>query len=134
MSLAKSKFPNESPPKPDSGIYIAIFYMPEDQEIHVGRLGSFYFREGIYFYVGSARRNMSARLERHSKKNKPLNWHIDYLSNKSDMLGAIVIPGQQTHECEVACELGKMFELPVSGFGASDCNCTGHLFYSPQLP
>jgi sugar fermentation stimulation protein A len=50
------------------------------------------------------------------------------------MLGAIMIPGQHKHECEIAKELDKMFELAVPGFGASDCNCGGHLFYVQQLP
>ena len=44
------------------------------------------------------------------------------------------IPGQRKHECEVAKELGKMFELAIPGFGASDCRCVGHLFYALELP
>lgn len=45
------------------------------------------------------------------------------------MLGAITIPGLRELECKTARELGKMFELAVPGFGASDCRCAGHLFY-----
>ena len=118
----------------DSGVYIAVFYMPTNQSIQIGRLGRFYFLKGIYFYAGSAQRNLSARLDRHSRKNKTLHWHIDYLSVKTKMLGAIMIPGQRKHECEIAQELGKMFELVVAGFGASDCRCAGHLFYAPEFP
>ena len=117
----------------ESGIYIAIFYLPVDKTIQIGRLGKFHFHKGIYFYVGSAQRNLSARLERHSKKKKPLHWHIDYLSTRADMLGAIMIPGQRKHECEIAKELDKMFELIVHNFGASDCRCDGHLFYIKDL-
>ena len=117
-----------------SGIYIAIFYLPRSNTIQVGRLGKFHFHQGIYFYTGSAQRHLSARLERHSRKKKPLHWHIDYLSVKAEMLGAIMIPGQRKHECEIAKELGKMFELAVPGFGASDCRCAGHLFYARELP
>jgi len=108
--------------------------MPASNIIQIGRLGKFCFRQGIYFYVGSAQRSLPARLERHGRKNKPLRWHIDYLSVRAKMLGAITIPGQRKHECEVAGELGKMFELAVPGFGASDCRCAGHLFYARELP
>lgn len=118
----------------DSGIYIAVFYIPAGRTIEIGRLGKFYFRRGIYFYVGSAQRNLSSRLERHGRKNKLLHWHIDYLSIKAQMLGAITISGQQKHECEVAGGLNQLFELAVPRFGASDCRCTGHLFYAQQLP
>ena len=99
----------------------------------MGKLGRFLFRRGFYLYVGSAQRNLSARLERHSKKIKPLRWHIDYLSTKAGMLGAIVIAGPRQRECELAKELALTFELAVPDFGASDCRCGGHLFYTPEL-
>ena len=118
----------------DSGIYIAVFYMPRTKTIQIGRLGKFYFRRGIYFYVGSAQRNLPARLERHGRKKKLLHWHIDYLSAKTKMLGAIMIPGRRKRECEIARELTELFELVVPRFGASDCMCAGHLFYADQLP
>jgi sugar fermentation stimulation protein A len=73
---------------------------------------------------------MSARLERHSKKKKPMHWHIDYLSARAQMIGAIIIPGQRKLECQLAKKLNEMFELAVPGFGASDCRCGGHMFYS----
>jgi sugar fermentation stimulation protein A len=117
----------------DSGVYIAVFYMQRSRFIQIGRLGRFYFHKGIYFYAGSAQRNLAARLERHSRKKKPLHWHIDYLSVNTEMIGAITIPGRRKQECQTARELGKMFELAVPGFGASDCRCAGHLFYVKDL-
>ena len=118
----------------ESGVYIAVLYMPRGQLIRVGQLGQLYFSQGIYFYVGSAQRNLSKRLERHNKTEKTLRWHIDYISVKVKMLGAITIPGPRELECQLAKKLGGMFELAVPGFGASDCRCNGHLFYAPQLP
>ncbi len=118
----------------DSGVYIAVFHLPKLRRIRVGRLGQIRFQPGYYLYVGSAQKNLSARLERHDKKRKPTRWHIDYLSNKAEMLGAIEIPGPRQRECELAAELSEMFELVTPGFGASDCRCDGHLFYSEQLP
>jgi sugar fermentation stimulation protein A len=64
---------------------------------------------------------------------KPLRWHIDYLSTKAAMIGAMVVPGPRERECELAGELRHMYELAVPGFGASDCGCGGHLFYAPGL-
>jgi len=118
----------------NSGVYIAVLYLPKTEKIDVGKLDTFIFKKGFYFYVGSAQRNMSARLERHNRKKKPLHWHIDYLSVKTDMLGAITIPGPRELECQLAKKLGRMFELAVPGFGASDCRCSGHLFYAQELP
>jgi sugar fermentation stimulation protein A len=117
----------------DSGVYIAVFHLPRDRHIAVGKLGRFLFREGIYFYVGSAQRHLSARLERHAKSQKNLRWHIDYLSTKAPMLGAITMAGPRRCECEVAKSLAGMFELAIPNFGASDCRCGGHLFYTPEL-
>jgi sugar fermentation stimulation protein A len=110
-----------------------VFHLPKAHRISVGKLGRFLFRRGFYFYVGSAQRNLSARLERHSKKTKPLRWHIDYLSTKAEMLGAIMVAGPRQRECELARELARTFELAVPDFGASDCRCDGHLFYAPKL-
>jgi len=118
----------------DGGVCIAIFQLRKDQKVRIGRLGQVRFREGFYFYVGSAQRNLSARLERHGRKEKPLSWHIDYLSAKAEMLGAITIRGPREQECRIARKLAAMFDLAVGGFGASDCRCGGHLFYSTALP
>ena len=117
----------------DSGMYIAVFYLPKSQNILVGRILKIRFQQGFYFYVGSAKKNLSARLERHSKKDKPLHWHIDYLSVKADMLGAAIIPDTSWSECEIAKELAEMYELAVPGFGSSDCRCGGHLFYAAEF-
>lgn len=95
--------------------------------------GTVFFPAGLYLYVGSAQRNLSARLERHAKKEKRLRWHIDYLSVKAKMLGAIMIAGSRKCECKLAKKLGKIFERAIPDFGASDCRCGGHLFYVKDL-
>jgi sugar fermentation stimulation protein A len=118
----------------DRGVYIAVFYLAEAQVILVGKLGRFGFRQGVYFYAGSAQRNLSARLDRHSRKSKAMLWHIDYLSVRAEMLGAITVAAPRRRECELARELAGLFEQTVPGFGASDCRCGGHLFFAPALP
>ena len=117
----------------ESGVYIAVFYLTRRQRITVGKLGCYDFSVGYYFYVGSAQRNLDSRIERHGRKNKTLRWHIDYLSVKADMLGAITVRGKRSRECELAEEFGQAYELAVPGFGASDCRCGGHLFYAREL-
>ncbi len=117
----------------DAGVYVAVFYMPKGRTIQIGQLGRFRFPQGVYFYAGSAQRNLSARLERHNRKKKTLRWHIDYLSARVEMLGAITIAGPRELECQLAEKLSGMFEPTVSGFGASDCRCAGHLFYAQEF-
>ena len=110
------------------GIYLAIFHLPRTQAITIGRLGRFTFPAGIYVYVGSAQRNLQARLARHAKRRKPLRWQIDYLSVKAKFLGALMIDGPKSMECRLAAMLAKHYPRAVPRFGASDCRCGGHLF------
>jgi len=113
----------------DKGLYIAAFLLPKRLRLRVGALGSFRFRAGVYLYVGSAQRNLNARVERHGRRNKPLHWHIDYLSAKARMLGAILVRGSRRQECSLAREVATVLPQTVPGFGSSDCGCEGHLFY-----
>ena len=104
----------------DAGIYIAVFHLAEARDISVGKLGRFGFRQGVYFYAGSAQRNLPARLERHSRKSKPMRWHIDYLSVRAEMLGAITVAAPRHRECELAGCLNRrrlVSERPTAGAG-----------------
>lgn len=118
----------------ERGVYIAVFHLPRARRIAVGRLGRFHFPAGLYFYVGSAQRGLHSRLARHARRDKPLRWHIDYLSTRSRMLGAILIAGPRRLECELAARLARGLSRPVAGFGASDCPCRAHLFHAPDWP
>jgi len=117
----------------DKGVYIAIFYLPTTQQITVGKLGRFGFQKGFYFYAGSAQRNLTRRFERHNKKVKPLHWHIDYVSARAKMIGAITVVGGRDCECKLAKGLKILFKPELPGFGASDCRCGSHLFYAPTI-
>jgi len=117
----------------DSGLYIAVFELDADREIRIGRLGRFRFERGVYFYVGSAQQNLEARLARHARRRKPMRWHVDYLSTKATMLGAILIPGGRDGECRLAADLARLYRRAVPRFGASDCRCGGHLFFAESL-
>ncbi|MFW6158794.1 MAG: GIY-YIG nuclease family protein [Planctomycetota bacterium] len=121
-------------PIPDAGVYVAVFRLAGVRRIRVGRLGQFDFPAGYYLYAGSAQRHLGARLDRHGRADKPRHWHVDYLSAEADMIGALVVPGPKSRECELAAELAECFALAVPGFGASDCRCPGHLAYTECLP
>ena len=45
-------------------------------------------------------------------------------------IGAIIVPGRKERECELARQLARRLDLPIPGFGASDCRCGGHLFFA----
>lgn len=114
----------------NKGLYIAKFHLRKRSRLRIGALGSFTFPAGLYLYVGSAQRNRSARLRRHGRQDKPLRWHIDYLSVKARMVGAELVPGTRQQECALARKLASSAERIVPGFGASDCGCEGHLLYA----
>lgn len=114
----------------DGGLYIAVFELAAGGRLRVGRLGRFRFERGVYLYVGSAQRNRAARLARHARRRKVLRWHIDYLSARARMLGAILVPGGRDGECRLAAAVARRYPRAVPGFGASDCRCGGHLFFA----
>ena len=111
----------------NSGVYLAIFHLVRTQVITVGHLGRFTFQRGHYLYVGSAQRNLEARLTRHGRRRKSLRWQIDYLSIKAPFVGALVLRGPKSRECRLAAILAKYYPRPIARFGASDCQCGGHL-------
>lgn len=94
--------------------------------IPVGALGNCHFPAGKYLYTGSARRNMEARIRRHCSKNKKLRWHIDYLLRHS-AASVVSVTRSTTPECKLNQAVAG--EIPVPGFGASDCRngCISHL-------
>ncbi|MBF0274954.1 MAG: DUF123 domain-containing protein, partial [Nitrospinae bacterium] len=56
--------------KENSGIYVIEIYLAESQDITVGKLGTLTFSYGYYYYIGSAKKNLSQRVARHLKMRK----------------------------------------------------------------
>ena len=108
--------------------YQLIIKLSQESRIKVGRLGEFHFPAGWYIYTGSARRNVSARIKRHSSKVKKLRWHIDYLL-ASPYSEIVEIKKSLIPECEL--NQGTPGIVIIKGFGASDCKnkCKSHLKY-----
>lgn len=109
--------------------YILLIKIGEEPSLTIGKLGTFQFRPGFYLYVGSARRNLPARINRHLRQDKKLRWHIDYLLTQGEVVEVILV--EEDAECQIANALREMPEvsLPIPGFGSSDCKCSSHLFY-----
>jgi sugar fermentation stimulation protein A len=113
---------------PAAGVYIAFFCLRQPRRIRIGRLGTITFQAGVYAYAGSAQKNLLARLRRHARRRKPRRWHIDYLSVRARMTGAVVIVGPKAWECKLARRLKASAEHMIPGFGCTDCGCPSHLY------
>jgi len=118
----------------DRGSYLLLVELKSDRRITIGRLGDLHFRKGHYVYVGSAMRNLSARVARHSRVRKKLRWHLDYLRQEADSVTPVPIRSSQRLECEIARAMASLLESGPEGFGASDCDCPTHLFWHPTNP
>jgi sugar fermentation stimulation protein A len=119
----------------NSGNYLFILELPEPRKISVGSLGTIAFKQGWYVYAGSARKNLSQRINRHLRKiRKQQHWHIDYLTPYAGKLKALPILSYRNLECDLARDLEGLGGKPVAGFGCSDCHCGSHLYYYPKPP
>jgi len=112
------------------GAYILIMENKKNSRIKVGSLGTVVFPPGLYAYVGSAMRGLEARIERHISKQKKTFWHIDYfLKSRNVTIRQVYYkPSKRKEECEIADSLSR-YGRAIKGFGCSDCNCEGHLFW-----
>ncbi|MBB5174355.1 GIY-YIG nuclease family protein [Texcoconibacillus texcoconensis] len=119
---------------PGDTLYALAFHLLYDETIQVGKKGTFSFERGTYIYIGSAKKNMEARLNRHLSVDKKLRWHIDYIREKMHF-----IEGQTYLERRGECQLVEATATyvqatrPISQFGASDCKCKGHLLFVPYF-
>jgi sugar fermentation stimulation protein A len=112
--------------------YLLILQNRREQERSVGSLGRLRFAAGFYVYVGSGGSNVVRRILRHMAPHKLRHWHIDYITagrTRMKPVGAHIYP--RTPECRLAAGLaGRLHAIP--GFGASDCTCPTHLFFTPD--
>ena len=112
----------------DRGNYLLILELSAKAGIEVGRLGKVVFRKGYYIYVGSARKNLSRRIERHRKPQKKHFWHIDYLRAIAELHVALPIHTEDRLECKIAHAVKGIAGWEIPRFGSSDCSCSSHLF------
>lgn len=120
----------------DPGTYLLHLILDRAVSITIGRLGRFKFNQGSYYYVGSAfgPGGLRARLRHHAKVSERPHWHIDYLRSQA-ILQAVWVSRDGRHlEHQWAEKISTLSQIlpPVAGFGASDCACDSHLFYSAE--
>ncbi|MEW6356739.1 MAG: GIY-YIG nuclease family protein [Planctomycetota bacterium] len=133
--MSNSILPFDDTPKyGDRGSYLLLLYLKRQRNITIGGLGTVKFTNGYYIYVGSAMRNLSARIARHLRKRKRLYWHIDYLLQVADSVTPLPIRSSEKMECRIAEALASLLPPGPEGFGSSDCNCPTHLFRSKKNP
>jgi Uri superfamily endonuclease len=136
--------------KAGPGTYALLLRLDKRERITVGKLGTFDFPVGYYLYVGSALGpgGLRARLARHRRGSdsssqpnsdptgKKLHWHIDYLLQRARLVEVWSVTSEERLECkwgEVASGLSGA-QVPVWGFGSSDCRCPAHLIYFSARP
>ncbi|HEC88501.1 MAG TPA: GIY-YIG nuclease family protein [Thermoplasmata archaeon] len=112
------------------GSYLLLIEVKEGKNIKIGKIGEIYFPKGYYIYVGSAMNNIEKRIARHIKKNKKMRWHIDYLIEKTDLIEIFYKECEVKEECSIAEKFLINGFSSIKKFGASDCKCKSHLFYT----
>ena len=144
----------------DSGVYIMVMHLDHELDLEIGSKGMMHFNAGYYMYVGSAKANLTKRIERHKRKRKKMHWHLDYFRGHCEMIAAVPIrtnglpleSWSLTHEpypsmpsmpdsdvdvsveCALADAVRAIAEWDVPKFGCSDCDCRSHLFGMTENP
>lgn len=112
----------------DGGCYMLILALEGDEHLCIGGIGEIPFRGGYYIYVGSARRGLAKRLERHRRRRKNLRWHIDHLRTRASFHAALAVRTADDLECTLAEAVRGISDWEIPRFGSSDCSCSSHLF------
>jgi len=118
----------------DPGSYLLVVDCEECIEIDVGALGVRAFESGLYAYAGSAfGPGGLSRVDRHRRiargDHDVRHWHIDYLlgADGVDVVRVETFPDRDV-ECALAAALRTEGVDSIESFGASDCDCSSHLW------
>jgi len=124
--------------KPKAGTYVLVLESKISQCVQIGRLDTLAVKPGYYLYVGSAfgPGGVKARVLRHSRGSPRSHWHIDYLRRILTLIEVWYSYDKtpREHRWAEIMSLHRGFTSPVRSFGASDCSCVAHLFYSKRKP
>jgi Uri superfamily endonuclease len=105
--------------------YVLLIELENEKRIGIGKLGNIKFKKGFYVYVGSAKKNLIQRVERHYSKEKKLHWHIDYLLESSKIIESYL---SSKAECEIAGELSEDFSgINISAQAIADVTATSFI-------
>ena len=75
------------------GAYVLLLTANAPVVLNMPRFGKFTLAAGQYAYVGSAHGpgGLRARVGRHLRAEKPLHWHIDYLTAALPVMHVIIV-------------------------------------------
>jgi sugar fermentation stimulation protein A len=118
----------------DRGSYLLVLEITRSRSVNVGGLGRILFRKGYYVYTGSARANLTKRIERHLRGRKKFHWHIDYLRDRAESCKALPVRTSGDLEHDLARALTNLADWTIPRFGSSDCKCPTHLFGFRENP
>ena len=117
---------------PASGAYRLTIRLARAARVTPGRLGRVSLPAGMYYYCGSARRGLPARVARHLRRRKRKRWHVDYLLAHPAASVVEARAWTQASECGLAASaIRRGGRAVVRRFGSSDCGkgCPAHLIY-----
>ncbi len=110
--------------------YVLNIKISTDTDTVVGRRGTVRLNKGLYLYVGSARKGLRQRVQRHLGTHKKLHWHIDYILDipAAEIMSVWVSAAER--ECLTAEKLTRLGGMRVVAekIGSSDCGCRTHFF------
>jgi Uri superfamily endonuclease len=120
------------------GTYALLFACPKRARASVGALGGVELSPGHLVYVGSALGSggLAGRLRHHVAPLARPRWHVDFLRAHASLIGAWWTSNTRRLEHAWAACLASApsFAELRTGFGASDCRCTTHLFHRGRRP
>jgi len=103
----------------NTGSYLLFINVPKNIEVNSKR-SRWIIEPGLYVYIGSAMATLTGRVKRHLTEKKKKHWHIDFLTSKSRIILAILLPSKSKKEEEISRFVNR-FGTPISGFGSTDC-------------
>jgi len=119
----------------DRGAYLVVLRLDRPTTIATGALGDVTYRRGYYLYIGSAQRNLTARLNRHRRPGRRRkHWHIDYLRETCTVVDSYTIREPWRRETEIVRRLRPLADEGIPRFGSSDSPEPSHLLYFTEDP
>ena len=120
------------------GTYALVLASQKTGPLRIGKLGTLELKQGVYIYVGSAfgPGGLAARIRHHTQIAVRPHWHIDYLRAACDLIGIWFTTETARREHSWAEAVAQLpgAEVPMPGFGSSDCQCAAHLFWFQRPP
>ena len=111
------------------GSYILVIELTDEQTIALSRPPNIRFSGRYYASFVSALGTFILDKRLYSKGARRPHWHIDYLLAKASISDIILAETTERVECTIAQSLKRQLEA-IPGFGASDCKCGSHLFFT----